>query len=159
MGLIDSVSQVPVSNSAADVIYIGVTNVSTIQGHAYQGSKVDSPRGISRCILKRHSPMIIVSNEVRPYTNPEQKETTHSIDWGLIDAKSDVFIEKGKDSLFKIGEIGAHQSDRVYGVRAISPTVVKWGPPKIIVSNEVNNQQVIEKKSRKIVHRELQTLW
>ena len=140
-GLVDSASLVPVSDSSAEVIYIGATNVSTTQGHAYQGSKVDSTRGISRCILKRHSPIIIVSNEVRPYTIPEENETSHSIDWGLIDVKSKICIENGKDSLFKIGETGGHQSDRVYGVRALSPTIVKWGPPKIIVSNMVNHSQ------------------
>ena len=70
----------PVEISVSEMVKIGTTSVSKNTGREYLGSKVYSPKGIIHCIIKRHSPLIIVSNVMSPQ---DKKETEPSIDWGL----------------------------------------------------------------------------
>ena len=66
-GFVNKASLVPEGISVDGMIKVGATNVSSVSGKEYQGSKAYSVRGISHCVLKRHSPLIVVSNEVRNY--------------------------------------------------------------------------------------------
>ena len=66
-GFVNQPTLVPERISVNGMIKIGATNVSSVSGKEYQGSKAYSVRGISHCVLKRHSPLILVSNEVRNF--------------------------------------------------------------------------------------------
>ena len=124
----------PVDISTSEMVKIGTTAVSKNTGREYQGSKVYSPRGIIHCIIKRHTPLIMVSNVMRPQ---DKKETVPSINWGLTTKSSAVSPEHIENTLYLVGGVSPSQTNRVYSVRAISPTVVRMAPPKIMVSNIV----------------------
>ena len=67
----------PEEISTPEMVKIGTTAVSKNTGREYQGSKVYSSRGIIHCIIKRNSPLIMVSNVMSPQN---KKETEPSID-------------------------------------------------------------------------------
>ena len=75
-GLVNQPTLVPERISVNGMIKIGATNVSSVSGKEYQGSKAYSVRGISHCVLKRHSPLILVSNEVRNFIDEYKSAIT-----------------------------------------------------------------------------------